>query len=465
MRCSRQIWWSVLPARRWTRGFPRSVRTRILLLIEGRSGGCRRLKNGESYCISSQRIKRKVLKEKLCYDREIRHFASATSDFTMASQDELIITGARQNNLKNISLRIPHDQVTVITGVSGSGKSSLAFDTIFAEGQWRYIESLSTYARMFLEKLDRPDVDRLEHIRPAIAIEQKNPVRTARSTVGTTTEINDFLRLLFAKIGHPVFPVCGTEARAYHPGDVAEILLQEHGQSRAIVLFPVGVNAAQALAALIQALAARSSFRLRVRDEIVVVTAETASEIARLLKVCGELEVVLDRLVLREDDRARLVDTLETAFREGTGRCIVEIIGTGHHRFSHAYSCQSCGRTFETPKPALFSFNHPLGACPACKGFGNILHYDEDLIAPDQTKSLAGGAVEPWTKPSADWWQKQMLLAFKRRSFDVTRPYNQLSQAERTLLWDGDGTGKGGVSAPPGRAGAHAEGIKAFFEY
>src|SRR2546427_610302 len=134
--------------------------------------------------------------------------------------------------------RVPHDQVTVITGVSGSGKSSLAFDTIFAEGQWRYIESLSTYARMFLEKLDRPDVDRLEHIRPAIAIEQKNPVRTARSTVGTTTEINDFLRLLFAKIGHPVCPACGTEARAYHPGDVAGGPLQEHGQSPALMLFP-----------------------------------------------------------------------------------------------------------------------------------------------------------------------------------------------------------------------------------
>jgi excinuclease ABC subunit A len=371
----------------------------------------------------------------------------------MAIQSELLITGARQNNLKNISLRIPHDEVTVITGVSGSGKSSLAFDTIFAEGQWRYIESLSTYARMFLEKLDRPDVDRLEHIRPAIAIEQKNPVRTARSTVGTTTEIADLLRLLFAKIGHPVCPACGTEAHAYQPGDVAEVLFKEHGQSRAIVLFPVSVNADQDLAALVQDLVRRGFFRLRVRDEIVDVTAETASEIATLLKGCRELEVVLDRLVLRKDDRTRLVDTLETAFREGGGRCVAEIIGDGHHRYSQAYSCQSCGRTFETPKPALFSFNHPLGACPACKGFGNILHYDEDLIVPDRTKSLAGGAIEPWTKPSAEWWQKQMLLAFKRRGFDVTRPYNQLSQAERTLLWEG-ATGKGPV-----------EGIKAFFEY
>src|SRR3989449_2295962 len=372
----------------------------------------------------------------------------------MASQDELIITGARQNNLKNISLRIPHDQLTVITGVSGSGKSSLAFDTIFAEGQWRYIESLSTYARMFLEKLDRPDVDRLETPRPAIAIEQKTPARTVRSTVGTTTEINDFWRLLFAKTGHPVCPACGTEARAYHPGDVAGVLLKEHGQSRAIVLFPIDVKAGQDPASLVRDLVRRGFIRLRVRDEIVDVTAETASEVASLLKDCRELEVVVDRLVLREDDRARLVDTLETAFREGGGRCVAEIIGAGRRRFSQAYSCQSCGRTFETPKPALFSFNHPLGACPACKGFGNILHYDEDLIAPDRTKSLAGGAIEPWTKPSADWWQKQMLLAFKRRGLDVTRPYNQLSQAERTLLWEGDSTGKGGV-----------EGVKAFFEY
>src|SRR2546426_5786495 len=252
---------------------------------------------------------------------------------------------------------------------------------------------------MSLENLARPDVDRLEPIRRATAIEQKTPAPTARSTVGTTTEIADVLRLLFAKIGRPVCPVCGTEARAYHPGDVAEILLQEHGQSRAIVLFPVGVNADQDLAALIQDLVRRGFFRLRVRDEIVVVTAGTASEIARLLKVCGELEVVLDRLVLREDDRARLVDTLETAFRESGGRCIVEIIGAGNHQYSQAYSCQSCGRPFETPEPALFSFNHPPRACPARQGLGNLPPYDEGLIIPAQTKSLAGGAVEPWTKP------------------------------------------------------------------
>ncbi len=383
----------------------------------------------------------------------------------MASQDEILITGARQNNLKNVSLRIPHDEVTVVTGVSGSGKSSLAFDTIFAEGQWRYIESLSTYARMFLEKLDRPDVDRIEHIRPAIAIEQKNPVRTARSTVGTTTEIADLLRLLFAKVGRPVCPDCGAEARAYQPGDVAETLVGEHPGARAMILFPVTVGVGIDPLPLMQDLIRRGFVRLRLAGDIVDLTPDAVPAIASRLKGAAAMEVVLDRLVLRPDERARLVDTVETAFREGGGRCAVEIIGAGHRRFAHAYGCQSCGRTFETPKPALFSFNHPLGACPACKGFGNILRYNKDLIVPDQTKSLAGGAVEPWTKPSADWWQKEMLLAFKRRGLDIAKPYNKLSLAERTLLWDGDGTGKGGVSAPPGRAGAKVEGIHAFFEY
>jgi excinuclease ABC subunit A len=368
----------------------------------------------------------------------------------MASQDELVITGARQNNLKNVSVRIPHDRITVITGVSGSGKSSLAFDTIFAEGQWRYIESLSTYARMFLEKLDRPDVDRIERIRPAIAIEQKNPVRTARSTVGTTTEIADLLRLLFAKIGRPVCPACGAEARSYQPGDVAETLLTEHAGARAMILFPVQVGADIDPLPLIQDLIRRGYVRLRIADDIVDLTPNAVPAMASKLTGAAETAVVLDRLVLRPDERARLVDTVETAFREGGGRCAVEVIGAGRRRFAQSYGCQSCGRTFETPKPALFSFNHPLGACPACKGFGNILRYDEDLIVPDQAKSLVGGAIEPWTKPSADWWQKEMLLAFKRRGLDLSKPYNKLTQAERKLLWEGEGK---------------LEGLNSFFEY
>ena len=385
----------------------------------------------------------------------------------MADQNELIIVGARQNNLKNISLRIPHDQVTVITGVSGSGKSSLAFDTIFAEGQWRYIESLSTYARMFLEKLDRPDVDRLEHIRPAIAIEQKNPVRNSRSTVGTTTEIADLLRLLFAKIGRPFCLACGTEARAYHPGDVADALFRDHLNGRALVMFPISLHPPSKPDLLLMDLIRRGFVRLRVENEIFDLAADVVADMASRLTPLAEAQIVLDRLVIRSADRSRLVEAVETAFREGHGICMIEIIGAGTRRFSQSYGCQSCGRSFETPKPPLFSFNHPLGACPACKGFGNILRYDEELIVPNKSKSLAAGAIEPWTKPSAEWWQKQMLLAFKRRGLDLTKPYEKLTAEERALLWDGT-TGKGDVLASPGRAGAKrskVEGIHAFFRY
>ncbi|MEP6600865.1 MAG: excinuclease ABC subunit UvrA [Nitrospirota bacterium] len=400
----------------------------------------------------------------------------------MADQNDLIIVGARQNNLKNISLRIPHDQVTVITGVSGSGKSSLAFDTIFAEGQWRYIESLSTYARMFLEKLDRPDVDRLEHIRPAIAIEQKNHVRNSRSTVGTTTEIADLLRLLYAKIGRPFCPDCGIAARAYQPGEVAEALFTEHPDSRAMVLFSLLLPPKAPLDALLRDLIGRGFVRLRLDNDVLDLTPDAIGDIIAQLKGRSEVHVILDRLRLRVEDRSRLVEAIETAFREGHNLCVIEIMGEGLRSFAQHYSCQSCGRIFEMPKPALFSFNHPLGACPTCKGFGNNLRYDEDLIVPDMTKSLAAGAIEPWTKPSAEWWQKQMLLGFKRHGLDITKPYEKLTSEERTFLWEGTGkgpvarekepvptgSGRAGEIAGPGRAGAKGpkvEGIHAFFKY
>ena len=369
----------------------------------------------------------------------------------MADQNDLIIVGARQHNLKNVSLRIPHDQVTVITGVSGSGKSSLAFDTIFAEGQWRYIESLSTYARMFLEKLDRPDVDRLEHIRPAIAIEQKNHVRNSRSTVGTTTEIADLLRLLYAKIGRPFCSECGIAARAYQPGDVAEILFAEYPDSRAMVLLPLPLAPTANLDLLLKDLIGRGFVRLRLDHDVLDLTPDAIGDIIARLKGRSEVHVILDRLRLRVEDRSRLVEAIETAFREGHNVCAIEIMGEGLRRFAQNYGCQSCGRIFEMPKPALFSFNHPLGACPTCKGFGNNLRYDEDLIVPNKSKSLAAGTIEPWTKPSAEWWQKQMLLGFKRHGWDITKPYEKLTSEERTFLWEG--------------TKAKVEGIHAFFRY
>jgi excinuclease ABC subunit A len=365
---------------------------------------------------------------------------------TDSGSGDLIIEGARQHNLKNISLRIPHNQVTAITGVSGSGKSSLAFDTLFAEGQWRYVESLSTYARMFIEKVDRPDVDRLVNIRPAIAIEQKNPVRTARSTVGTATELSDLLRLLFAKVGKPVCPDCGIEARGYHPGSVAEDLLSRFPDARAMVLFPLKDLGHGHDRALIGSLLTRGVTRVKCGDDIVDLHGQTA-----LPRRDGtEFHVVLDRLVIREDNRPRLIEAIETAFHEGHGLCHVEVIGHGRQTFSAGFCCQLCGRTFEPPRPLLFSFNHPLGACSECKGFGNILRYDPGLVIPDPSRSLAEGAVEPWSKPGSDWWQQQLLVAMKKRHVSLTTPFNDLPPAIQEAVWEGDAT---------------LEGVRQYFEY
>lgn len=362
------------------------------------------------------------------------------------SPGDLIVEGARQNNLKNISLRIPHNQVTAITGISGSGKSSLAFDTLFAEGQWRYVESLSTYARMFLDKVNRPDVDRLINVRPAIAIEQKNPIRTARSTVGTTTEIADLLRLLFAKVGHPVCPDCSIDARSFHPGSVVDDLLTHCLDARAMILFPITAPAPKQDQVFLQSLLLRGFSRVRCGAEIL-----DLHETHSLPKTRpDQLHVILDRLVIREDNRPRLVEAVETAFHEGEGLCLVEVIDQGPRTYSTHFRCQQCARIFEPIRPVLFSFNHPLGACPECKGFGNILRYDPDLVIPDHSKSLAQGAIEPWSKPSGDWWQKQMFLSMKRRGVDLAIPYKELPQPIQQILWQGEGK---------------LEGVQQFFEY
>ena len=362
------------------------------------------------------------------------------------SAGDLIVEGARQNNLKNISLRIPHNKVTAITGVSGSGKSSLAFETLFAEGQWRYVESLSTYARMFLEKVDRPDVDRLINIRPAIAIEQSNPVRSARSTVGTATEISDLLRLLFAKIGKRMCPDCKLEARAYHPESVADELLSTHPDARAMILFPVQNLGPGHDRALVNSLLMRGFTRLKCGDSLLDLHHDPVLPPER----ASGLHVVLDRLALRPDSRSRLVEGIETAFREGNGLCHADIIGQRRLTFSTRFRCQRCGRTFEPLRPLLFSFNHPLGACAECKGFGNILLYDQDLVIPDRTRSLADGAIEPWSKPGSDWWQQQLLLAMKKRGISLSTPFKDLPATVQELIWNGDDP---------------FEGVRQFFEY
>jgi len=372
---------------------------------------------------------------------DVPHYSASTSPAEI-----LIVEGARQNNLKNISLCIPHNRVTAVTGLSGSGKSSLAFDTLFAEGQWRYIESLSTYARMFLDKVARPDVDRIVNVRPAIAIEQKNQVRTARSTVGTATEIADLLRLLFAKIGKPICPDCHEEARSFYPDSVASDLLARFQNARAMLLFSIAPPSAKTEPAFVQSLLTRGFTRVRVGGETVDLHEAKIPAFHRQ----PALDVVIDRLVLREDNRSRLCESIETAFREGEGRCTVDVIGQGVQTYHAGFRCQSCGRTFAPLRPVLFSFNHPLGACPECKGFGNVLRYDPALVVPDHNKSLVQGAIEPWSKPGTDWWQKQMLLAMKRKDVDITVPFRLLAPETQRLLWEGDKS---------------FDGINDFFEY
>src|SRR5213083_826425 len=348
----------------------------------------------------------------------------------------LRIEGARQNNLKNISLEIPHDRLTVVTGVSGSGKSSLAFDTLFAEGQWRYIESLSTYARMFLDRVDRPDVDRIEQIRPAVALEQKNAVRTARSTVGTATEVYDYLRLLYAKIGRVHCPACGAAAASHSPETIVSSLLSEHPGARALIMFGLAVPGGLPPAELWTSLNRRGFARVRVNGTI----HDLASPPPVGLAEPRTISVVLDRVVLESAHRTRIAESVEAALREGGGQVEVEVLDGPTRAFAEDFRCGGCGSALERPQPLLFSFNHPLGACPECKGFGNILRYDEALVVPDRSKSLAEGAVEPWTHPSGKWYQRELLKAARRHKLDTDAPWETLPAKARALVYEGDGS-------------------------
>ncbi|GAB4390472.1 MAG: excinuclease ABC subunit UvrA [Thermodesulfovibrionales bacterium] len=342
------------------------------------------------------------------------------------SRHELIIQGARQNNLRNISLRIPHNKVVAVTGLSGSGKSSLAFETIFAEGQWRFIESLSTYARLFLEKMDRPDVDAIDNIRPAIALEQRNPVRGSRSTVGSLTELYDFLRLLYAKVSAPYCPRCGAEIRKWDSSAIVAELLEKHGGRRAVIIFESGDDAPE----------------LRKKGFLRVWEGAEARDLDEAAKG-PPFEVVLDRLVIR--DEPRLSDSVEMAFAEGGGRMKAVVMDGPELVFTALNACDSCGVELPDPAPLLFSFNHPLGACPECKGFGNVLTYAEELVVPDPYLSLSEGAVAPWEKPAAKWWKKKLLEGAKKAGIDVNRPYRELTARQKEMVFKG-GQGFYGVN-------------------
>jgi excinuclease ABC subunit A len=347
---------------------------------------------------------------------------------------DIVLRGVRVHNLKGIDVTIPTRKLVVITGVSGSGKSSLAFDTLYAEGQRRYVESLSSYARQFLERMEKPRVDEVSGICPAIAIRQRTLSRSPRSTVATATEIHDHLRLLFARAGRVVCDGCGEQVLRDSPTLAADRLLREAEGSRIQVGFrPPGPHpqggpfGPEALAALRK----RGFSRLLAGGELME-TADLTGEVA------GDAIVLVDRLSVREADRSRIVESLETALREGGGRALVERPGLEPLRVSERFECAHCERPAVEPQPRLFSFNNPFGACPACHGFGNLIEVDLELVVPDKHKSLGAGAIEPWNKPHYRNLQAQLRRFARRRGIPLDVPWTFLDESQRRLVLEGD---------------------------
>jgi len=347
-------------------------------------------------------------------------------------QDYIRIRGARVHNLKDISLSIPHNQLTVITGVSGSGKSSLAFDTIYAEGQRRYVESLSAYARQFLERMEKPDVDEIDGIAPAVAIRQKNTSRNPRSTVATSTECYDFLRLLYARVGQTFCPKCGTRVRKDTVDEVAARLMTLPEGSRWYALFPCGDHGStQALRDHLFELRKKGFNRLFQGGRLFEFsTPESLLDI----DFSKPLFVLVDRIAMSADLHQRLVDTIEICYREA-GEVIFESASGGKEiRFNERFQCKTCLMEFNQPEPILFSFNSPFGACPRCQGFGNTIDFDMNRVIPDPSLSVGEGAVEPWTKPQYRSWLGNFRKSAKKLRFDV--PFCDLTEAERETVYD-----------------------------
>ncbi|HEY2908098.1 MAG TPA: excinuclease ABC subunit UvrA [Vicinamibacterales bacterium] len=399
-----------------------------------------------------------------------------------AAAADLVVRGARTHNLKNIDVTLPVGKLIIITGVSGSGKSSLAFDTIYAEGQRRYVESLSAYARQFLERMEKPDVDRIDGISPAIAIRQKNSIRNPRSTVGTTTEIHDYMRLLFARIGRTFCRSCGREVVRETAEVVARQLAELAPGTRLLIGFDLPVietssnaqevdelhevvgdqsedaerdqstqtltNGERTLGAGTAAIETlrRKGFRRLLVDGRAVTLDDLDPAAMAALSSRSMLQVVVDRLALEGDDlRQRLTDSIETAYLEGGGAAwgleqssVASPQSSVVHRFSERFECRACGIPYEDPQPRLFSFNNPFGACPTCHGFGNIIELDMDLVVPDRSKSILEGAIEPWSKPHYRTEFAELKRAAKKAKIRLDVPWSDLTEDEKRFVVEGE---------------------------
>ncbi len=395
---------------------------------------------------------------------------------TFTQQEVLLVRGARVHNLKNITVEIPHNALTVVTGVSGSGKSSLAFDTVYAEGQRRYVESLSAYARQFLERMEKPDVDEISGIAPAVAIRQKNSTRNPRSTVATATEIYDYLRLFFARCGQTYCIKCGNEVRRDSPDEIANRILGMTPGRRFYVLYtlraassetPTGEKktakkkaaaatpAADTVRSMLVELQKRGFNRLYQQGKV-----HEFSTPESLLDVnfAKPVYALVDRLAVNPESRARLVDSIEICYREGGGEAILEFVadaaGNPAERltFNERFECKNDGTVHQEPEPRLFSFNNPYGACPRCQGFGNTIDFDLNLVVPDPSKSLDDGAIEPWTKPRYRVLMQEARKWARTQGIPTNVPWRQLSAEQRRLILEGDPENK-------------YEGVKGFFNW
>jgi excinuclease ABC subunit A len=375
--------------------------------------------------------------------------------------EQIRVRGARVHNLKNVDFVIPHNALTVVTGVSGSGKSSLAFDTLYAEGQRRYIESLSAYARQFLERIEKPDVDEISGIAPAIAIRQKNSTRNPRSTVATATEIYDYLRLLYARVGRTFCTRCGHEVRKDTLDEIAERVLALPEGRRFYVLYELKIGAdggagekktrkaakptGDAIRETLVSLQKRGFGRLYQGGRVFEFS--TPQDLLDM-DFTKPVWVLVDRLALSPDIRSRLMDSIEICYREGRGEAILQFVadaaaseaGVEPDRmvFNERFDCKNCGAHYEEPEPRLFSFNNPYGACPRCQGFGNTVDFDIDRVVPDKSKSLADGAIDPWSKPRYKPLALEMRRFAKTKEIPVDIPFRDLTPQQRDAIIDGD---------------------------
>ncbi len=390
--------------------------------------------------------------------------------------ETISIRGARVHNLKNVSVEIPHNAITVVTGVSGSGKSSLAFDTVYAEGQRRYVESLSAYARQFLERMEKPDVDDISGIAPAVAIRQKNSTRNPRSTVATATEIYDYLRLLFARCGETFCIKCGALVRRDNPDEIATKVLSLAPGRRFYVVYQLRIAAPQSAVPAAKRLLKKKPVapsQESVRNALIDIQKRGFNRLYQdgrlhefsspetLLDVdfSKPVWVVVDRLSVSAESRARLVDSIEICYREGNGEAILEFpadatAGTAAERlvFNDRFECKNDGTIYQEPEPRLFSFNNPWGACPRCQGFGNTIDFDLNLVVPDSSKSLDDGAIEPWTKPRYRGLMQEAKKFARSQGIPTNVAWRHLTTDQRKLLLEGDPVSK-------------FDGVKGFFNY